>query len=132
MIRGARFWIPMAVFQVVSGLSVFAMMRQYYSSNTSHVSVDASAMATSVPAWPDSITDAGLAKPGRPNAGDLNFDDPIEVSRQANESFNNKQYDRAAQFGNVNEARTALTTAAALNADNEVGQSAANMLANLP
>ena len=36
------------------------------------------------------------------------------------------------QAGNTEEARTALTKALEMNADNDIGQSAANMLAQLP
>ncbi len=153
--------------------------------------IDRFELSKSAPVWPDSITDADLAELGAPTFSALNYDDPIEISRHANESFSNKQYDRAAelyalllpfdpgnvdtynnlgitlhylgrpsealarlregvavdpghqrirltlgfvnsQLGNIQEARTALTTATALGADNEVGRSAAKMLESLP
>ncbi len=161
MIRSARFWIMMTVFQVVFGLAIFTITRQYYIHNSDNVSAE------------PIIEDAAL------------------ISRQAEEAFANKQYNRAAelyeqllalspnnvtaynnlgitlhylgrsaealrklnegvavdptyqrlwltlgfvnsQLGDTEQARTALTSAAQMGADNEVGQSALKMLENLP
>jgi Flp pilus assembly protein TadD len=151
----------MTVFQVVFGLAIFTITRQYYIHNSDNVSSE------------PTIEDAAL------------------ISRQADEAFASKQYNRAAelygqllalspnnvtaynnlgitlhylgrsaealrklnegvtvdptyqrlwltlgfvnsQLGNTEQARIALTSAAQMGADNEVGQSASKMLEDLP
>jgi Flp pilus assembly protein TadD len=195
MIRGAKFWITMAVFQVVFGLAVVAVTRQYYISDADSFSADAGSdigmTGQSLPVWPDTVAGSDLAQFGSMTPGESTIKDPAEISRQADEFFVNKQYDRAAglyerllvldpssvdtynnlgitlhylgrsnealgtlnegvavdpthqriwltlgfvnsQLGNVEQARAALTKAAQMGPDSEVGQSARSMLNNLP
>jgi tetratricopeptide (TPR) repeat protein len=181
MIRNAKFWITMTVFQVVFGLMVFSITREYYARDSNKAGadptvkrqfIDPAQFGASASSWPI-------------------IEDPAEISRQADEYFANKQYDRAAgmyerllvytpnnadtynnlgitlhylgrstealrklnegvvvdpsyqriwltlgyvssQLGQTEQARSALTTSVQLGADNEVGQSAARMLENLP
>ena len=40
MIRSAKFWIMMTVFQVVFGLAIFAITRQYYIHTSDNVSAE--------------------------------------------------------------------------------------------
>ena len=80
---GAKFWISMLVFQVVFGLSVFAVTRNYYAVAPE---LESPGQFSSVkPALLESIfTDVPI-----PN-------DPVEISRQANERFASRQYVQAA------------------------------------
>lgn len=191
MIRSAKFWISMMVFQVVFGLTIFGITRQYYMPDSDNVSADPAVIRQPLPVWPDRITETNLAKFRSSTSSELTIEDPVEMSRQADEFFTNKQYNRAAelyeqllalgpnnvdtynnlgitlhylgrstealrklndgvaidptyqriwltlgfvnsQLGNIDQARTALTTAAQMETDNEVGQSAVRMLENLP
>ena len=181
MIRSARFWIMMTVFQVVFGLAIFTITRQYYIHNSDNVSAEPT----------DRITSTNPAQFGLPRSSQPIIEDAALISRQAEEAFANEQYDRAAelyeqllalspnnvtaynnlgitlhylgrsaealrklnegvavdptyqriwltlgfvnsQLGDTEQARTALTSAAQMGADNEVGQSALKMLEDLP
>ena len=181
-------------FQVVFGLAVFAITRQYYVHpifESGNVGDDAPVVGQLLPEWADNIRRADLAQIRPPALSGRIIEDPVEISRQANEFFANERYDRAAdlyeqllafgpdnvdtinnlgitlyylgrstealgrlnegvaidpthqriwltlgfvnsQLGNIEQARTALSTAAQMGIDNEVGQSAASMLENLP
>ncbi len=191
MIRSAKFWASMALFQVVFGLGVFAVTRQYYLPDTGSLSADLATVREPVPAWPTAVTNSDLVQQDSLSSGEISITDPAEISRQADEFFNSKQYDRAAelyeqllaidpnnvgiynnlgitlhylgrsnealdyldqgvtldpghqrtwltlgfvnrQLGNVERARSALTTAAQMEADSAVRQTAAQMLEDLP
>lgn len=93
----AKFWAAMALFQLAFGLTVFALTRQYYIDSATTVAPSSSVMPASATAWPDSDTAAELAQLGPLAAGRQTLEDPFEVSRQANEFFANKQYERAAE-----------------------------------
>ena len=111
MIRSARFWIPMTLFQVAFGLTVFAVTRQYYIQEPDNVSANPATTSQAAPEWPESGTENGLEElissfPGQPAVGD-----PDALSRQADYFFDRQQYDRAADlyeqllaagFNNVN------------------------------
>ncbi len=191
MIHSPKFWIPMTVFQVVFGLAIFAITRQYYIHDSDNVRARPTVLRQPSLVWPDRITETNPPQFGSSTFSQSAIEDPVEMSRQADEFFTNKQYDRAAdlyerllafgpnnvdtynnlgltlhylgrstealrklndgvavdptyqriwltlgfvnsQLGNTEQARTALTTAAKMSADNEVGQSAVRMLENLP
>ncbi len=191
MTRSARSWITMTGFQVIFGLAIFTLTRQYYIHDSDNVSAEPTRIGEPSIAWPDHITETNPAQFGLPRSSQPNIEDPALISRQANESFANKQYNRAAelyeqllvlnpnnvdtynnlgitlhylgrsaealrkldegvaldptyqriwltlgfvrsQLGDTEQARTALTTAVQMGADNEVGQSASRMLENLP
>jgi tetratricopeptide (TPR) repeat protein len=98
MIRNSKFWISMAVFQILFALAVFAITREYYTTNVSPlISVPAT---TRQPAsvWPNNISQAEIDRLSLPKLGDLSPQDPIEIYRQAEEFFANKRYDRAAEL----------------------------------
>ena len=76
MIRGPRFWILMAMFQIVFGLAIFTVTRQYYIQ-------DSDTATHQAPIESSTFTPPVI-------------EDPNEVARQANEFFANKQYDSAA------------------------------------
>ena len=189
MIRCPKFWISMAVFQVVFGLAVFA--RQYYIHNPGNNRSNLTALSQPSSEMADRNTKIKMAPFDLPRLSQPVTNDPAEISRQADESFNKKEYGRAAdlyqrlleldpndvdtwnnlgltlyylgrstealdklnegvavdptyqriwltlgfvnsQLGNTGKARTALTAAVKINADNDIGQSAAQMLEKLP
>jgi tetratricopeptide (TPR) repeat protein len=98
MIHSPKFWIPMAVFQVVFGLAVFAITRQYYIHDSGNVSAYPTTIRQPSHAWPDRITETNPAQLSSSTFSQSTLDDPVEISRQANESFANRQYDRAADL----------------------------------
>ena len=191
MVRSARFWISMTAFLVVFGLAIFTLTRQYYIHDSDNVSAEPTMQGEPSVAWPDRITESNPAQDGLPGSSQPMIEGPALISRQAEESFANKQYNRAAelyeqllelspnnvtaynnlgitlhylgrsaealgklneglavdptyqriwltlgyvnsQLGDTEQARTALTTAAKMGTDNEVGQSALKMLESLP
>ncbi len=191
MIRSARFWIMMTVFQVVFGMVIFTITRQYYIHNFDNVGAEPTMKGEPSNAWPDRITETNPAQFGLPRSSQPIIEGAALISRQADEAFSNEQYNRAlelyeqllalspnnvtaynnlgitlyylgrsaealrklnegvavdptyqriwltlgfvsSQLGDTEQARTALTSAAQMGADNEVGQSALKMLGNLP
>ena len=187
----SKFWIGITVLQVVFGLVVFAITRQYYMVDSDKVSVASATAGQSFPVMPDLATVSSSKKINASTFSQSNIENPAELARQANDLFTNKQYDRAAdayvrllaldpgnvetynnlgitlhylgrssealrslnegitvdsthqriwltlgyvnsQVGNIEQARTALTTAANMSPGSEVGESAAQMLENLP
>jgi tetratricopeptide (TPR) repeat protein len=191
MINNLKFWIPMVVFQVVFGLTIFTITRQYYIQASDNVSKDPVEVRQSSSMLPDSISKLNPSTLNWSAASQSILEDPAEISRQANDSFAKKQYGKAAelyeqlltlapdnvetynnlgitlhylgrptdalrwlnkgvtidplhqriwltlgfvnsQSGNTEKARTALTTATKIDANNEIGKSATEMLGNLP
>lgn len=186
-----KFWIPMTLFQVVFGLTIFTITRQYYIQDSDNVSDNTTEIIQPAFVWPDSITKTNPALLNSSIFSQSAIENPAEISRQANEYFTKKQYDKAAelyerllvlapnnvntynnlgitlhylgrssealhwlnegvavdqthqrtwltlgfvysQVGNTENARSALATAAKIDADNEIGKSAVKMLENLP
>jgi len=181
----------MAVFQVVFGLVVFGVTRQYYSHDSDRFSAAQVSAREPALVWPEGITESSLTQFASTAPGPSDIDDPAEISRRADESFKNNQYGRAAalyerllefgpknagvynnlgitlhylgrsdealrrlnegvaidsnnqriwltlgfvnsQLGNIEQARTALTTATQIGSDESVRQSALKMLEGLP
>lgn len=190
-ISGARFWILLTIFQVIFGLAVFALTRQYYIQNPDSVSASPAVQRQPSLAWPDDSTVTDLARDMSASPGQAAVKDPVATSHLADEFYVKKQYQEAAalyrqllasgsndvntynslgitlhylgqstealrilnegvakdssyqriwltlgfvnsQLGNVEQARSALTTAVQMGADNEIGQAAAEMLDDLP
>ena len=186
-----KFWIPMTLFQVVFGLTIFTITRQYYIQDSDNVSDNTTEIIQPAFVWPDSITETNPAQLNSSIFSQSIIENPAEISRQANEYFTKKQYDKAAelyerllvlapnnvntynnlgitlhylgrssealhwlnegvavdqthqrtwltlgfvysQVGDTENARSALATAAKIDADNEIGKSAVKMLENLP
>ena len=97
--RDAKFWYSMVVFQLLFGLAVFALTRDYYRHETGGVTSQPStvqqrssdwAAATGAMVLPD------MAQLGSQTTNNSLTEDPVEISRQAEEFFANKQYDKAA------------------------------------
>ena len=186
-----KFWIPMTLFQVVFGLTIFTITRQYYIHDSENVSDNTTEIIQPAFVWPDNITETNPSLLNSSIFSQSAIENPAEISRQANEYFTKKQYDKAAelyerllvlapnnvntynnlgitlhylgrssealhwlnegvavdqthqrtwltlgfvysQVGNTENARSALATAAKIDADNEIGKSAVKMLENLP
>jgi Flp pilus assembly protein TadD len=191
MIRQTKFWVSLAVFQVLFGLAVFAITRDYYIQDSNNVSTYPPTVKQPNSAWPQDITESDIARLAPSVFGDSAVQDPVEISRQANQFFTNRQYQRAAnsyerllgfdpknvevlnnlgltlhylgrsdealrrlnegvsldpenqriwlttgyvnsQLGNVEQARTALTTATQIGSDESIRRSAMEMLEALP
>ena len=181
----------MTVFQIVFGLTVFTFTRHYYTQDPDNVNADSAEIRQPEFVWPDGQTEMNSTLSNLSTFNQSSVEDPVEVARQANEYFANKQYDKAAdlyerllvfnpnnvdtynnlgitlhylgrstealrrlndgvaidpthqriwltlgfvnsQVGDTIQARTALATAAKINADNEIGESAIKMLEDLP
>jgi Flp pilus assembly protein TadD len=175
----------MVVFQVVFGLTIFAITRQYYLPGEVATSAGRSSQAAAE--WPVRSEESDLANLISAFPGTAAITDPLELSSQADEAFSNQQFSQAAelyerllladpgnadtynnlgltlhylgrsaealnvlnegvtvdpgyqriwltlgfvniQAGNLDQARSALTTAVQMGADTEVGESAAHML----
>lgn len=96
MIRNARFWVSAAIFQVVFGLAVFAITRHYYASDSDGVNPGVTTKPESVPLWPGTVMGTDALPPGSSMPPQSTSTDPVEISRQADEAFSARQYDRAA------------------------------------
>ncbi|UCH40463.1 MAG: tetratricopeptide repeat protein [Gammaproteobacteria bacterium] len=191
MIPNLKFWIPMVVFQIVFGLTIFTITRQYYIQDSDNVGNDSTEIRQPAFVWPDGVTQMDSTQLDSSTFGRSSIEDPAELARQANEFFTKGQYDKAAdsyqqllilrpnnvntynnlgitlhylgrstealrrlnegvaidpthqriwltlgyvnsQTGSTEKARNALTTAVNIDASNEIGKSAAEMLENLP
>ena len=98
LILNSKFWISFAVFQVVFGLAVFAITRDYYTQDTGTVSAHPPTVGQSAPVWPNGITETQIARLSSSALSEPTIQDPFEISRRANEYFTNRQYDRAAEL----------------------------------
>ena len=98
MHRGVNFWVSLGVFQVVFGLAVFTLTRQYYIQYREPVGAGSAATGQSSNAWPDQGTKADLETLLSSSAGRAALEDPVATSRIADEFFANRQYDKAAEM----------------------------------
>jgi tetratricopeptide (TPR) repeat protein len=103
IVRDAKFWVAMAVFQVLFGIAVFAVTRVYYMQHPASASAQPSTInpppAVDQPsvAAPGDITELARARLSHSSSssGGATTQDPVELSRQAAQAFSNQQYDRA-------------------------------------
>lgn len=93
-----RFWITFSAFQVIFGLAVFAITREYYTGRPEPVHARSTSLTEVAPARSDTITEADLARFNLQVPSQALPDDPVEISRLANEYFGSGQYDRAAEL----------------------------------
>jgi tetratricopeptide (TPR) repeat protein len=93
-----KFWILLAAFEIAFGLAIFAGTRQYYMSSSQPLPARPAAVAEALPARSGNITEADLARFNLQVPSQAPVDDPVEISRMANEYFGNGQYDRAAEL----------------------------------
>jgi tetratricopeptide (TPR) repeat protein len=98
MILDTRFWIVLVVFQVVFGLAIFAITREYYMPDTNNVSAHPPITDRSPAGWNSGISEAEISRLSSPGLNLSSSQDPALISRQADVAFTNKQYDRAAEL----------------------------------
>ncbi len=98
MTLNLKFWVPMTVFQIVFGLTVFTITRQYYIQDPDNVSADSTEIRQPAFVWPDDQTEINSTQLNSSTFNQSSVEDPVEVTRQANEYFTNKQYDKAADL----------------------------------
>jgi tetratricopeptide (TPR) repeat protein len=98
MVLNAKVWISVVVFQVIFGLAVFAITREYYVHDAVNVSAQSSTIGQPAPVWPNGITETAIARMSPSALSESTIQDPIEISRRADEFFANKQYDGAANL----------------------------------
>lgn len=86
----------MAGFQVLFGLVVFAFTRDHYRHEAGIVRPQPTTVQQPATAWTGAITASDITRLSSPPSNDLLIQDPVEISRQAEDYFASKQYDRAA------------------------------------
>jgi Flp pilus assembly protein TadD len=96
MTHSLKFWVSMTLFQVIFGLAVFAITREYYNYEPDSVSANSTVIRQPSLASQYGITETSPAQINASTFGDITIQDPVEISRQADEFFANGQYDRAA------------------------------------
>lgn len=96
MIREPKFWLSMTLFQVLFGFTVFAITRDYYQQEPIERRAHPSTISPSASPW-QGITESDMARLAPGLIGETATDDPIEISRRANQFFSNKQYEQAAK-----------------------------------
>ena len=95
--RSIKFWLSMAVFQVFFGFAVFAITRDYYQQKPVPVRAHPATISPSAKPWAG-ITQADISRVAPDILGETSTDDPVEISRQANEFFARQQYQQAAKL----------------------------------
>jgi tetratricopeptide (TPR) repeat protein len=98
MVVDSRFWLLFVVFQVFFGLAVFAITREYYSREPESVPAHPWSTQQSAATWSQGFTESDIARLTSPAGDAAALTDPIEIYRQANDHFVNKQYPAAAQL----------------------------------
>lgn len=98
MVQKLKFWIPMMVFQIVFGLTIFAIARQYYIQDSDKVSGDPAEIRQPSFVWPDGIKEMNPTQLNSSTFSQPTIEDPTEISLQANEYFTKKQYDKAVEL----------------------------------
>lgn len=88
----------MTVFQIVFGLTIFTITRQYYIADTDNVSNEPTEVSQPSFVWPDGITETNPAQLDSSTFSQSTIEDPAEISRQADEYFTKKLYDKAAEL----------------------------------
>lgn len=190
MVRGGKFWLSMALFQFVFGFVVFAVTRDYYQQKPASARAHAATISPSAGSW-QGIAESDIARLAPGVLTGTLPQDPVQLSRKADEFFTARQYSQAAsayqkllvmdptnaevhnnlgltlhylgrsdealryldegvaldagnqriwltlgyvnsQLGNVERARTALTSATQIGSDESIRRSALRMLDELP
>lgn len=96
MFRDSKFWIFLAVFQVLFGYAVFAVTRDHYQQPPAKIRAHPSTLSPSAGAW-QGIRETDLSRLAPGLVGEAMSQDPAEISRQANIFFANRQYEQAAK-----------------------------------
>lgn len=98
MVRDSKFWVLMAVFQILFGLAVFAITRDHYMAEANSPRPHAAIVNSDVAAWPNIVSEGSIARLSSSATGAAVVPDPVEMSRQADAFFANRQYDKAAEL----------------------------------
>ncbi len=98
MNRDKKFWSLLLVFQVVFGLVVFAVTREYYLPDEAVSRSHTLATAPAATGWSRGMTATDVARLTSPGLVDTVPTDPTEIYRRAEEFFAARQYAQAAQL----------------------------------
>ena len=98
MHRNVGFWIALSVFQIVFGLAVFAVTRDIYMADTDAVSKEIAPAIQRPLGQTNSGLEVSPAMMDLLTAIQPTTTDPVQISRMADEAFNNKNFARAAQL----------------------------------
>lgn len=98
MTRDFRFWTLLAVFQLGFGFAVFAVTRDYYVQEPGRSNAHPPTTGQNAAAWPNGIAANEIARLGVPAADPFASQDPLQLSRQADVYFANRQYAQAAEM----------------------------------
>lgn len=96
MVVKSKFWIGITVFQVIFGLTIFGITRQYYMGDSAEVSLAPAIASEPSLVMPELSTVNNSNKINASTFAQSNIENPAELTRQANEFFSQKQFDRAA------------------------------------
>lgn len=96
MKRDAKFWYSMVVFQLLFGLAVFAFTREYYRHETVGVTSQPSTVQQRNSDWTGGVGASEFAWLGSQTSNSVPTEDPVEISRRADEYFASRQYGQAA------------------------------------
>lgn len=96
MVRDTKFWLSIAMFQIVFGLVIFAVTRDYYRPEPLERRAHPATMSPSASSW-QGITETDISRLAPGVFGESSAEDPIEISRRANQFFSNRQYEQAAR-----------------------------------
>lgn len=96
MIRSARFWILLVAFQVVFGLFIFAITRQYYLHGPDSLRATPVASGQQPLEWPERDVESDIKSFLSSSPGSPAINDPAALLQAANDFFANGQYVEAA------------------------------------
>lgn len=97
MARDKSFWILLGIFQVLFGLAVFGVTREYYLEQAPGQRAASLPPRSAAPGWPNVINDSVIDRLTAPAAGQVQPANPGEIARMADEFFSNRQYELAAE-----------------------------------
>jgi len=88
----------MAVFQVVFGLTVFTITRHYYSPDARNVGTTPVQTQQTAAEWPQPSAESDLEELISSYPSPYSSKDPVALAQQADEFFNTRQFDKAADL----------------------------------
>ena len=91
-----KFWILLAIFQLAFGLAIFAITRQAYLPDPTIAKEVPAALGQPSMEWTDRISEIRPALAVSTTSNQVALNDPVELSRQADQYFANQQYATAA------------------------------------
>lgn len=98
MKQNVKFWLSIVMFQVAFGIAVFAITRQIYVAEKQVLSSEQQTSNEPTQEWSDQVLQMSPNILESLTSSQAISDDPVEISRLANEYFSNKQYARAAEL----------------------------------